>query len=106
MIDRIAVSRDELDNRADLIRARLSDLPPDFPTALGMLGLAILQLRELGALDSNIREAVEYWLAQRSTSSDTDTGTGHSSGLWKPDPAHMRHAIEDWIKGKGKGKPR
>ena len=92
MIDQTTVSRDEIDKRADLIRARLAGIRPDFPTALGMLGLAILQLRELGVTDSNIREAVELWLSQRQTEP--------SISLWKPNPAHIKRVVGNWLRGR------
>ena len=91
-MNQTTVSRDEIDKRADMIRARLAGIRPDFPTALGMLGLAILQLRELGATESNIREAVEMWLSQRPELPSTS--------LWKPNPAHIKRVVGNWLRGR------
>lgn len=92
MLDQATISRDEIDKRADMIRARLAGITPDFPTALGMLGLAVCQLRELGVTESNIREAVEMWLAQRK-----DT-RAPKSPLWKPDAAHIKRVMADFLR--------
>ena len=93
MMDQTAVPRDEIDKRAELIRSRLTGIKPDFPTALGMLGLAVLQLRELGVTNSNIREAVELWLAQEQK---------QVSRVWKPSPTHIKRVVASWLR---KGKP-
>lgn len=89
-LDQTVVSRDAIDKRSELIRARLEGIAPDFPTALGMLGLAVCQLRELGVAESNVREAVEFWLAQRADMPKPP--------LWKPDAAHVKRVMADFIR--------
>ncbi len=91
MLDQTTVSRDEIDKRAELIRTRLSGIRPDFPTALGMLGLAVLQLGELGATESNIREAVDLWLTQHRQQQ-------RSIAKPAPAPADVRHIMSNWLR--------
>ena len=91
-LDQTIVSRDAIDKRSELIRSRLTGISPDFPTALGMLGLAVYQLRELGVTESNVREAVEMWLAQRK---DTPV---LNPPLWKPDTAHIKKVMVDFLR--------
>ena len=79
--------------RADLVIAALhrAQIPPDFPTALGLLGIVVLQLRELGVVDSNVREAVEYWLAQQA-----------STKILKPkrDRAYAKRIMANWLRNR------
>ena len=86
------VSRDAIDKRSELIRSRLEGIAPDFPTALGMLGLAVVQLRELGVAESTIREAVETWLAQRKDVPML------KPPMWKPDATHIKRVMADFIR--------
>ena len=92
-LEHTTVSRDQIETRADLVIAALhrAQIPPDFPTALGLLGIAVLQLRELGVVDSNVREAVEYWLAQQQSA---------STKILKPkrDRAHAKRIMANWLR--------
>ena len=89
------ISHDAIDARGELLRRRLAGIRPDLVTALALLGIAILQLRQLNCTNASIRKNVERWLHMRPST------TSHGR-VWRPSTGDIVRTILDTLKRKGK----